>query len=361
MPSENQDPNRSPEDDGQSQNLREEPRARDDKTSGLRGRESREDESDEKDRDDGPKRKFHPSKKVLIIGGIVAAILVVGGFLYWLHARNFESTDDAYTAGHIHEISARVAGTVETVDVDDNQLVKAGQPLIVLDPRDFKVAVEQTRAQVLQRRAATEQAEANLDRAQSDYDRVTGLYQNDIKAVSKADVDNATAAFKAATGATAAAKADLAAAEAALSNAELQLSYTTIIAPVDGIVGKKSVETGARIQPGQALMAVVQPDVWVLGNFKETQLARVRAGQHVEVKIDAVPDHTFSAHVDSFQPGTGSTFALLPPDNATGNFTKIVQRVPVKIVFDNLGGYRDRVMPGLSCEPKIDLRTGKRQ
>ena len=108
-------------------------------------------------------------------------------------------------------------------------------------------------------------------------------------------------------------------------------------------------------------MAVVERDVWVLANFKETQLPRMRVGQHVDVKIDAVPDRKFSAQVDSFQPGTGSTFALLPPDNATGNFTKIVQRVPVKIVFDDLDGYRDRIVPGLSCEPKVDLRTGKRQ
>jgi membrane fusion protein, multidrug efflux system len=322
---------------------------RTDQKSKDRGRRER----DHKDRD----KKFHVSRKTLIIGGICAAIVLIGVLLYWLHARNFESTDDAYTTTHVHEISARVAGTVEQVNVDDNQLVKAGQALVVLDQRDFKVAVEQARAQVLQRRAAATQARANLDHAQQDYDRFTKLSHE--KVVSKQDLDNATAALRNGRGAMDAATADLAVAEAALHNAELQLSYATIVAPADGVIGKKTVETGARIQPGQALMAVVERNVWVLGNFKETQIGRMRVGQHVDVKIDSIPDHKFSAHIDSLQPGTGAVFSLLPPDNATGNFTKIVQRVPVKIVFDDVGKYRSRVVPGLSCEPKIDLRSGK--
>ncbi|PYK22317.1 MAG: hemolysin D [Verrucomicrobia bacterium] len=301
------------------------------------------------------RQKFHISKKTLIIGSVCVGVLVIGVFLYWLHSRNFVSTDDAYTTTHVHEISARVAGTVESVNVDDNQLVKAGQILLTLDQRDFKVAAEQAHAQVLQRRSAAEQARANLDHAQSDYDRITKLSHE--KVVSKQDLDNATAALKTGKAAMGAAAADLAVAEAALASAELQLSYTTIKASADGVIAKKTVETGERVQPGQALMAVVERNVWVLGNFKETQLTRMRLGQHVEVKIDAIPDHKFSAHIDSLQPGTGSTFALLPPDNATGNFTKIVQRVPVKIVFDDIGSYRSRVVPGLSCEPNVDLRS----
>jgi membrane fusion protein (multidrug efflux system) len=312
-----------------------------------------------RDEDEDKEKGFHVSRKTLIIGGVCAGVVLIGVFLYWLHARNFESTDDAYTTTHVHEINARVAGTVESVNVDDNQLVKIGQTLVVLDQRDFKLALEQARAQLLQRRATAAQARANLDHAQSDYDRITKLSHE--KVVSKQDLDNATAALRTAKGAMDAAISDLAAAEAALHNAELQLSYTTIIAPADGVIGKKTVETGMRIQPSQALMAVVERNVWVLGNFKETQLARIRVSQHVDVKIDAIPDHKFSAHVDSLQPGTGAVFALLPPDNATGNFTKIVQRVPVKIVFDDVGNYRARVVPGLSCEPKIDLRTGKRE
>jgi membrane fusion protein (multidrug efflux system) len=292
-----------------------------------------------------PKRKSgRISKKKLIVGGIVGGVLLIGTLLYWLHARNFQSTDDAYTTTHVHEISARVAG-----------YVKAGQTLVMLDQPDFKVALEQAKAQVLQRRADIDQAQATFDRAKLDYDRATDLYHG--KVISKAEFDSATATFKANNASVESAKANLAAAEAAEKNAELQLSYTTIVAPADGMIAKKTVETGHRIQPGQALMAVVEPNPWVLGNFKETQLTRMRVGQHVDVEIDSVPGHTFSAHIDSLQPGTGSTFALLPPDNATGNFTKIVQRVPVKIVFDDLGNYRDRVVPGLSCVPRVDLRS----
>jgi membrane fusion protein (multidrug efflux system) len=300
-------------------------------------------------------KKFRVSKKTLIIGGIVLGIVLVAGILFWLHARNFESTDDAYTTAHVHDISARVAGTIERVNVDDNQVVKTGQPLVVLDQRDFKVALEQARAQLLQRKAVADQAQANLTHAQQDYDRFAKLGEQ--KVVSKQEVDNVAANLKTATGAMAAAKADLAAAEAAVANAELQLSYTTIVAPADGVIGKKTAESGARIQPGQPLMAVVEQNVWVLANFKETQLARMRIGQHVDVAIDAMPKRKFSAHVDSFQPGTGSTFALLPPDNATGNFTKIVQRVPVKIVFDGPNSDRLVIVPGMSCKPRVDLRT----
>jgi membrane fusion protein (multidrug efflux system) len=301
--------------------------------------------------------KSRGSRTKWVIGGIVAGIIVIVGTLFWLRGRNYQSTDDAYTTAHVHEISGRVAGYVQSVNVDDNQFVKAGQTLVVLDQSDYKVALEQAQAQVLQRQSDVDQARANYDRAKLDYDRSTELYSR--KVISKSEIDRATAAFKAASGALGSTKANLAAAEAARNNAQLQLSYTTIVAPVDGVVGKKTVETGARIQPGQALMAVVERDVWVLGNFKETQLARMRVGQHVEVAIDAVPDHKFSAHIDSLQPGTGATFSLLPPDNATGNFTKIVQRVPVKIVFDELGSYRNRVVPGMSCTPKIDLGPRK--
>ncbi len=328
-----------------------------------------------------------PPKKVLIIAGLVFALLAVGGLLYYLHARNFESTDDAFTAGHVHEISSRVAGTVQAVLVRDNEVVHKGQPLAMLDPREFDLAKEKASAQVaearakteqakadfMQRQAATAQAAAQLEKAMSDYNRISGLYQQDIKAVAKAEVDAANAQLKTARGAFEATKANETAAQAqvtvaqagvttaetALHEAELQSSYTNITAPVDGFVAKKSVESGRRIQPGQALMAVVERHVWVVANLKETQLANLKIGQSVAIEIDAIPDHEFKGRVDSFQPGTGATFSLLPPDNATGNFTKIVQRVPVKIVFEeeSVRGFQDRIVPGLSVAPTIDLRT----
>jgi membrane fusion protein (multidrug efflux system) len=304
------------------------------------------------------KKKFQLSIGTLITGGVILGVILVGALFYWQHARNFQSTDDAYTTAHVHPISARVTGTVESVKVDDNQLVKEGDPLIVLDQREFKMAVEQARAQISQRRAASVQAKTNLNQPKPD-ESVTKPGAGQM--LPKPELAKANAASKGANAATTGAAGDMAAAETALKSAELQLSYTTIKAPADGIIAKKTVETGARVQPGQALMAVVEPNIWVLANFKETQLARMHVGQHVDVKIDAIPGHQFSAHIDSLQAGTGATFALLPPDNATGNFTKIVQRVPVKIVFDDLGEYGQRVRPGLSCEARIDLRTGPRQ
>ena len=375
MKDEDSDQDKSDQEDGEEQE-----KSRKSKDNGSEDKEGGESkgkkkgEGDEKgdgeEKDEKPKK---PSKKVLIIAGLVLVLLLVAGFFYYLHARNFVSTEDAYTTGHLHEISARVAGTVETLNVEDNQLVKAGQVLVALDPRDYEVALQkahaqqvQAQAQVTQRHAAADRAEADRQKAQSDYDRTTGLFQKDFKAVSKAEVDSVTAALKNAQAALDSVKADLQVGEAGVVNAdafvhdaELQLSYTTVKSPVDGLVSRRTVETGKRIQPGQALMAVVPRDIWILANYKETQLAKVRPGQHAMVKVDAVPDHEFSAHVDSLQSGTGSSFALLPPDNATGNFTKIVQRVPVKIVFDDhaLDGFEDRVVPGLSVVPKIDLRS----
>jgi membrane fusion protein (multidrug efflux system) len=210
-----------------------------------------------------------------------------------------------------------------------------------------------------------------------------------MKAVAKADVEAATAQFESARGAVDASRAnqaaalataessraDLQAAEAqvkvteasaasaraALRNAELQLSYCRIVSPVDGKVSKKTVETGQQLQPGQALMAVVPQDVWIIANLKETQLEKVQIGQRVDVKIDTLPHKTFYGSVHSIQEGSGATFSLLPPDNATGNFTKIVQRVPVKIVFDpdSIHDFLDKIVPGLSVEPHIDLRSLK--
>jgi membrane fusion protein (multidrug efflux system) len=360
---------------------------------------------------------FRPSKKAIVIGVLVFLTLVVGGVLYWLHARQFVSTDDAYTTGHVHQISARISGTVVEVNVDDNQLVEAGAVLVKLDPRDYEVSLERARAglaqaeadvgnqqakieqsgsgisaadaQVEQARAQVSQARAQLEKTQLDYNRIAGLYQQDKKAVAKSDVDAATAALDSARGATEGARANVAAAvaqadssrsnktaaitqlkvaqanvaaaQAAEQDAELQLSYCSVISPVRGKVSKKTVETGQRLAPGQALMAIVPDYVWILANLKETQLTDVRVGQRVDIHIDSLPKRSFVGTVDSIQEGSGATFSLLPPDNATGNFTKIVQRVPVKIVFEeeSVRDFRDRIVPGLSVEPRIDLRSLK--
>jgi membrane fusion protein (multidrug efflux system) len=209
--------------------------------------------------------------------------------------------------------------------------VKQGDVLVVLDPTDFEVQVAQ--------------AQANYAKAKADDERAQKLQGNG--AISQQDYDQFNAALQVAA--------------AQLKGAQDQLTYTVIRSPADGRIGQKTVESGERITAGSALMAVVE-DVWVVANYKETQLAEMRVGQTATIHIDAIPDKDFRGYVDSWSPGSGSVFALLPPDNATGNFTKIVQRVPVKIRFDadSIKGYEQRIVPGLSCEPSVLLRGGEK-
>ncbi|WP_322403535.1 HlyD family secretion protein [Massilia luteola] len=341
-----------------------------------------------------------PPKRVLIVVGLIAAAALVAGGRMWYRSHYFVETENAYVTGHVHPVSSRIPGVVTKVMFDDNQIVKAGDVLAELDPADQGVKVEQIQAQIasvqqqiLQADAAVEQAkaqasaaqaqvvqaQANLVRAKQDADRYGQLYNSTMKAVSKAEVDAATAARAgAAADVTArrdnatAARAQIAAAgsardvlkaqvkvlQAQLKDAQQQLGYNRIVSPVSGRVGKRSVEVGARVQPGQQLAAIVQDDVWVVANFKETQLPGIVPGQEVKVEVDALPKHELVGRVDSFSPASGNQFALLPADNATGNFTKIVQRVPVKITFapDDLKKYAGRLVPGMSTVVEIDLR-----
>ena len=341
-----------------------------------------------------------PPKRVLLVVGVIAiAALGVGGRM-WYRSANFVETENAYVTGHVHPMSSRIPGVVTKVMFDDNQIVKAGDVLAELDPADQRVKVDQIQAQIasvqqqiIQADASVEQAraqasaagaqvaqaQANLVRANQDATRFGQLYNTQMKAVSKAELDAATAARASATADVtarrdnaSAAKAQIAAAasardvlkaqvkvlQAQLKDAEQQLGYNQIVAPVSGRIGKKNVEVGTRIQPGQQLAAIVQDDVWVTANFKETQLAGLQVGQAVKVEVDALPDHELIGRVDSFSPASGNQFALLPADNATGNFTKIVQRVPVKITFkpEDLKKYSGRLAPGMSTVVEIDLR-----
>jgi membrane fusion protein (multidrug efflux system) len=245
---------------------------------------------------------FQRHKRVILIAaGVVAAIALV---FYLQDAYTHEETDDAYVTGHLHEVSARISAVVTDVLVDDNQNVKAGQVLVKLDPSEYI--------------ALTEAAQASVDKAQADYKRQEPLVA--MHAVSPEQLD--------------AARSTLATDLAQLALAKLQVDYCTITAPADGYVGRKNVEVGNRVTSGQTLLVVVEPDVWVVANFKETQLAHMRVGQPVRITVDSIPGKVFPGRVDSFSPATGNEFALLPADNSTGNFTKIVQRVPVKITFD---------------------------
>ena len=343
------------------------------------------------------KTRNGPPRRFVVIGAIIAVLGLFFGIRYWMYASTHEDTDDAYVTGYTHQISSRVTGTVEQVLVDDNWHVTAGQPLLNLDPRDYQVALQKDRASYLQAQAqllqasaqiplveaqlTQAQAQADSSKANSDYlqrtfERNNQLFYQGRGVISKQDLDTAqsqaetnVATYKANVAAVnvakenlkvahaqeEAARAQAEAAQAQLKNSELQLSYCTVVAPVSGRIAEKTVQTGNRVSVGQALMAVVEDNVWILANLKETQLERVRVGQPVDIKIDALPHYRFKGRVDSLQPGSGSNFALLPPDNATGNFIKIVQRVPVKILFDpeSIKAVRDKIVPGLSAVPSI--------
>ena len=334
-----------------------------------------------------------------VLGIMVVAGLAFGGRMYW-RSQNFVETENAYVSGHVHPISARIAGVVTKVLVDDNQIVKEGQVIAELDPADQHVKLEQIQAQiasveqqVLQADAQTAQARASASasqaqvaqaqaqalRAQQDAERYGQLYNTQMKAVAKSELDAAVAARTSALADVAARKdaalatqAQVGAAQSArevlkaqikvlqaqLKDAQLQLGYNRIVAPVSGRLGKRNIEVGARVQPGQQLAAIVEDKVWVTANFKETQLAGLRPGQEVDVAIDALPGERLQARLDSFSPASGNQFALLPADNATGNFTKIVQRVPVKLTFTDADLQRlaGRLVPGMSALVEVDLR-----
>ena len=275
------------------------------------------------------KKKMHPlieryRTPALFIAGVIALVLIA---LYMFDAYTHEETDDAYVTGHLHDVAPRINGMVTKVLVDDNQLVHKDDVLVELDPTEYQ--------------AVTLAAKANLDVAQSNYDRLQPLIAS--HAVAPEDVDKAKGTLD----------SDLAQYELA----KLQIDYSTIRAPETGYVGRKNVETGDRVSSGQTLMVVVEPDVWIEANFKETQLAHMRPGQPVSIKIDSIPDKVFEGKVDSFSPATGNEFALLPADNSTGNFTKIVQRVPVKILFnaDSVRGYEQRIRAGESAVVKVAI------
>lgn len=300
-----------------------------------------------------PKKKG--SKKPLIILGIVLILAAIGGTIYYLHARNYESTDDAFIDGNVVQISPKVAATVVAVHFGDNARVKKGELLIELDPRSFEVALEKAQAQLAQAEAQSVQQNAQTEVAGVNFNRNNGLFIKDARAVSKEQVDSAKGTLDAAKGALGAATATVQAAKAAVHDAELQLSYTKIHAVSDGKIARKQVVAGNYAQPGQTLCSLVLSQVWVTANFKETQLTKMVLGQPVRIEVDSFPDRKLKGHLQSFQAGTGSRFSLLPAENATGNFVKVVQRVPVKILFDEPPEKLRRLAPGQSVVPTVDI------
>ncbi|MFO1513989.1 MAG: HlyD family secretion protein [Verrucomicrobiota bacterium] len=266
----------------------------------------------------------------------VAVVLSVAGSWWWNYSHTWVSTNNAYVAGHIHTVSSRIAGNVAEVLVTDNQEVEAGQVLARLDVNDLKVQREKSEAVLAQAKAQLAQVHAQVTRdetvaakAEADFDRANKLFHDASAALSKQEFDNAQAALdvacaslNATKAAVLAAEAQVKAATAQLADVQLQLSYTEITAPAAGRVGRKNLEVGNRVQPGQSLLAIVQPDVWVTANFKETEITHLRAGQSVNVSVDGLPGQKLRARVESISPASGAQFALLPPDNATGNLPR---------------------------------------
>ncbi len=274
----------------------------------------------------------------IALGGSVMAALAIGGLWYLIYARWHESTDDAEIDAHVATVATRIPGQVIRIYFDNNQHVRKGDILVDLDPSDYRVARDEARA-------ALEAALARSQRAALDEKRMASLFRKNQ--VSKQEYDHTVQDARAA-------KADADLSKWRLDQAELNLSYCRIASPETGTVDKRAVEVGNYVSAGQAVMAVVPREVWVTANFKETQLGLMRPGQRVKIYIDTYPDHVFHGHVDSIQRGTGAAFSLMPPENATGNFVKVVQRVPVKIVFDSTDGYW--LAPGMSAEPVVDLK-----
>ncbi|WP_250436904.1 HlyD family secretion protein [Caballeronia sp. ATUFL_F2_KS9A] len=364
-------------------------------------------ENERKDaKDDGDKAKDKarkkPGKKPLIILGVVVVVLAIGAFVWWFLTRNQVSTDDAYTDGDAVTIAPKVSGYVVTMYIDDNRFVHKGDLLIRIDPRDYQAQLDQANAQLglaqAQLHAAQTQLEvarvqypaqlaeaqaqelnarANLAQASAAYERQHSV---DIRATSQQNIDTADAQQKSAQANVAQARAQVRTAslvpqqiaqvvatveerrqqvrqaQAQVESAQLNLSYTELRAPADGWITKRNVQYGTFLQAGTSILSLVTTRVWISANFKESQLDRMQPGDKVDIDVDAYPDMKLHGHVDSVQLGSGSRFSAFPAENATGNFVKIVQRVPVKIVIDD-GLKPGTSLPlGLSVVPTVMLR-----
>src|SRR6202163_3841813 len=339
-------------------------------------------------------------RKLLMAGAafVVLAGAVNYGWDYWTVGQYLVSTDDAYVKADSTTVAPKISGYLREVLVGDNERVKAGQVLARVDERDFKVALDQAKSDVAaanaaiaskQAQLAVQQAVIDAAKATIDVDKATVTFAaqenkryGDLAATGYGSVQNAQQAQSRISGAQAAiardspnlasalkqvdllkaeiaqATAALARASAAQSQAELNLGYTTIVAPIEGVVGNRTLRIGQYVQAGTQLMSVVPiAGAYVVANFKETQLTDVREGQAVDIAIDMFPGQVVHGHVDSIAPASGQEFALLPPDNATGNFTKVVQRIPVKIALERDNDPSIELRPGMSVIPTIETKS----
>jgi membrane fusion protein (multidrug efflux system) len=369
-------------------------------------------------KDDGRQAQTKPRRgfrryfviAIILLGGAYA------GYSYWLANRDYESTDDAYTDGRMIVVAPEVTGKIVSLDVNDNEFVKAGQPIIHIDDRQYQIDREsaegqlvaakaqlarleygeqvarknfpallsQSKAQLEASKASLVSAQAVLVKAEADYKRQQSLPK---QATTQQEVDAATSAWRQAQAQVAQGEAQVARSEAEVQQAEpvdqnigqttaqvqnqrgsveqaqaaldqalLNLSRVVVVAPQDGWIAKRNVEKGNYVSPGQQLMTIVSPQIWVTANFKETQLKLMRPGQPVTIGVDAYPQLHLEGHVDSFQAGSGSKFQAFPPENATGNFVKIVQRVPVKILVDKGLDPQIPLPLGISVDPRVKVQ-----
>ena len=315
-----------------------------------------------------------------MIVGIVVVLGLIGGWFYSGYRKTHVSTDDAFIDGNIHTIAAKISGTVKRISVNDNQPVKQGDLLVEIDPADYsvkyreassvvgaeKAKLAEDEAKIAAARANLELQKANLRLAELEKNRSENLFQKE--AVPRDRYDRAMTGYEVAAAQVKAAEEQLHTAqsqkltqastikqkEASAALADLNYQYTKIYAPADGYITKKSVQVGNQIQAGQPLMAVVGlNDIWVVANYKETELTNIRPGQRVTIEVDSYPGKVFMGRVDSIMAGTGVTFSLFPAENATGNYVKVVQRIPVKIVFDE-GADTDHLLRlGMSVVPTV--------
>ncbi|MFO1024444.1 MAG: HlyD family secretion protein [Acetobacteraceae bacterium] len=347
--------------------------------------------------DQPPKRRRWP----LVVLAIVVLAAAIGGGVYWYLTRNEESTDDAYTDGNSVSIAAKVSGYVTALSVNDNTVVHTGDLLLTIDPRDYETARDRARANLdlakaqlgsaqtnleiarVRAPASLEQAQAQLQQAQASQAQAQRDYRRqrsvDPRATTQSNIDQATAqlqtgeanvraaqsqvqvaslvqqTIKAAEDTVHEREAQVQQAEAGLAQAEINLSYTRLTAPQDGTITRRNVDKGVFIQAGQQVFFIVTSQAWITANFKETQLARMRPGQPVDIAVDAYPDLELHGHIESIQQGSGAAFSAFPAENATGNFVKIVRRVPVKILIDR-GLPEGRSLPvGLSVAPTVTV------
>jgi membrane fusion protein (multidrug efflux system) len=356
------------------------------------------------------RNRFGKRFKPMLVGIALVLVLAVGGLHFFAQSMSYESSDDAFIDGHISNAAPKIAGRIDKVFITDNQLVKKGDPLVEIDPRDYdaqlkqkQAALDSTKAQAVAAQAGVEQqiarvkslqatldqnkadqraAEAQADQTTDNLRRQQDLYDHHVVSIqdltnakdsnrsAQANVDSAkmkVLSDEAQIGAGEAEVRTFAALlqyvlaqqqenEANVETAQLNDSYTKVFAPESGRVTRKSVEPGDYVQVGQNLLALIPSNIWVTANFKENQLRLMRPGQPVEIGVDALGEKKFKGHVDSIQMGSGAAFSLLPPENATGNYVKVVQRVPVKIRFDSLPDVGLPLGPGESVVPTVKVQ-----